>query len=280
MVYYYAVSIMPQDNTIRPEPAQIGVLIEAWRDAGYIVRPGSAAHREMYRDKPDHPGVETGAWYFPFDSAGYVPESPTASLGAMWRWLTGATPRTCLGRMPGRPFPISPDAEALAYLASTDAAIHFADSANRNEFGILDPLGSYPDERHIYHFHLQINIHDNFVDTTCYNIPGLSNTECKCGHELRFDEDRVRRTCPLCGLGFRPQDQFVPIGDWTGNETLVAGGACHRFEIVVDCAAVYDSGDPPAAQFEKNAKASGAFIEICRAALGIELYEVTSYFES
>lgn len=273
MAYYFAVNIMPRDNTIRPEPAQISALVEAWRDTGPIVRPGSSALREMYRHELAHPGVETGAWYFPFGPFAYKTEPRASSVKAMWRWLMGRPPQKHFVWGQARPFPIPPDAEALAYLGCGNASIHFADSENRNQFGILNPLHSFPDELFNFNMHLQIDLHDDYIEETSVNVPGLQDATCKCGQELRFDDDRIHRTCPACDLDFRPQDQLVPIGDWTGNQTLVPGGVCHRFVIVVDC--VTDAALAP--QFSYEPKASDAFMRICSAALGIELYQVSSY---
>jgi hypothetical protein len=125
VAYYFAVNIMPRDNTIRPEPAQIAALVEAWRDTGYIVHPESFALREMYRHELTHPGLETGAWYFPFGPFAYKTEPRASSVKAMWRWLMGRPPQKHFVNGQARPFPIPPDAEALAYLGCSDASIHF-----------------------------------------------------------------------------------------------------------------------------------------------------------
>lgn len=282
MVYHQDLTIMPRDNTLRPEPAQVASLIKAWLDAGYILRPGSPAHQEIFHNAPHHPAKQTGAYSNP-NAFYYATEARTSSIGAMYRWLMGHPPQQYVDQHPTRPFPIPPDDEALSYISSPYAGVIFDPGVtNHNKFGLLAPLQPASDPRFEYNYHYHLQISDDFIEHTSFNVREMPITKCRCGEELRYGSS-ILRTCPACGLAFRPQDQLVPILDaWKKQdplaEILIAGGICYRFAIVINCCIEYnDSVESP--ELDSEPKATEAFFDICREALGFELYEVSSCYE-
>jgi hypothetical protein len=91
-----------------------------------------------------------------------------------------------------------------------------------------------------------------------------------------FEDYRIHRICPSCGTPFRPQDQFVeiPVGA-TGAKYLERGGICYRFAIVLDCGK--DMPGPEEDGEPRDPKVDVSFLETCRSALALDLYEASLY---
>jgi hypothetical protein len=246
---YYSHYVIPRDNTLRPTPDQIIALIEAWQKGGYIL------------EKESPPVYKLDAWY------GEFRKSPLKVAAQ------------------SKPFSFPPEGDSRSALSEPGALIQW----RMNDYislGTVYPLDTLPDPGWRPSYGLEIHLCDDFTnkDTDAYGGSCRQiSTHCTCGHDLlyettgiRFEEHRVRRTCPKCGKLFRPQDQIAEIAiGATGGKYEERGGLCYRFAIVVDC-----GKEMPQCEDEgglRDAKAQVGFMETCRSALGIELYEVSYY---
>lgn len=254
----YSHYLLPDDNTVRPEPHQVVALIEAWLSHGFIIRPEDGPAK---RDDWNPLRSPTGAHF------------------------------TTLGSRPWTPFAVPPVCDSLAALAKPSVLIRW-DSDRRAVY----PMQTVPLRRRPAVPVLEIVLSDDFENchTDGYNVGGdtrqVMGTCGGCGHDLRyepavsqlsFEYAKIRRICPECGAAFRPQDQSAEIVDAvTGDKTLQPGGMCYRFAIVLD----FDKLHPISAQNadgEWNDKATprvtGTFMAVCRTALGMELNEFSCY---
>jgi hypothetical protein len=244
----YTYLLIPRDNTYRPDPEAVRRLVEAWRDNGFAVRPGSPQHRSMnFRGS-------------------------TTSLAAA---ATGVSVQTAHGCRSFRDadFPTIGEGELILQWPVT----------NNLDGDLKNPLGLTDDEDGTY-FDLELHFSDDFVSQTNELIYPIDATCAECDADLEYspehEEDifyssRVRYACPDCAAPFRPQDHAVIVRDGkTGEETDVDGGATYRFAIVIDCGKSWRTETPAKA----SPVVTDEFLSLCSEALGCELYGV-GYFD-
>ena len=189
--------VIPRDNTVRPAPEQVAALIEAWLAAGFVARPGSAAHQRMTfgATKTSLAAKDTGAIL-------------------LTKPLTAA------------PFPVPPSPDAMRILAGPEALIRWP-VENLAQADLQYPLTPVPDfgrrGEGAYgegpYYDLELHLSDDFIHTDSETIDVLPQTSCDCGTQLEYEPDledvffaaRIRRLCPACGRAFRPQDQMATI---------------------------------------------------------------------
>ncbi len=278
--------IIPRDNTMRPEPDRIVALIEAWLEAGFIARPGSAALQCL----SPHLSAETGATFVIDDWWLQVLEQDKSrEPRRTWsQWLAGAPKQAPYILVDlRRAFSMPPVGDSLVALASPSASIAWPIN-NYPSMGTVYPFETLPDpadnDDYGPSYCLKIDLTDDFKNEFTDNYGGADgfckqlDTHCNCGFDLiytrtlQFEEKRIHRSCPECGLPFRPQDRPVEIRDGeTGEKHVVPGGVCYRFAIIVDCGKDFP---PPEG---RNPRASTRFLETCSKALDLELYEISLY---
>jgi hypothetical protein len=255
----YAHYLIAQDNTVRPQPDRIRVLIEAWVVRGFIARPKGV------------PG-QTGARF-----------ATNVSYNSYRQNLQDSRP-SFRRPDPWMPFSVPPVGDSMVALAQAYTLIRW--DANPNA---THPLQTVPQESTSPQ--VMIELSDDFTNIHADPYGGNARQvepNCSCGHNLEYestaggwlDTRRIRRVCPVCGRAFRPQDQLAEIRDGAdGTIYEQPGGLCNRFAIIIDfdkCAPVYrlDSGG---ALVAATPKVTDIFMQTCTTALGIELNEFSYY---
>ncbi len=137
------------------------------------------------------------------------------------------------------------------------------------------------------YYGLQIHFSDDFVnvDTSGYGpaCRKLDTRCCGCRAELsyepngiKFTDHRIHRICPTCDAPFLPQQQVVEIAiGATGGKYELPAGICYRFAVVIDCGK--QSLGVSEGEKLRDPRASSDFLETCRDALGVHLYDVSCY---
>ena len=104
----YSHYLIPQDNTVRPEPGQIIALIEAWTEKGFIVpanrQTSKATARFLTRPPADEPVAQ---------------EQSIEPRQGFWARLSGKpTAKPSPRPDPWKPFSVSPTGESLSVLVN------------------------------------------------------------------------------------------------------------------------------------------------------------------
>jgi hypothetical protein len=239
--------LIPRDNTFRPELAVVLKLVEAWREAGFVAKPGAAA-------------------------------LATAQFGTRRAEAharqTGALVRTARSEEPFKDHDVLRRDEVIV-----EWPVH-----DRIAMGVTHPLansetleaggdGAYYD--------LAVHLAEDFINASS-DVVSLEVTDCSCGEKLEywlgeakdiFHASRIHRLCPRCGIAFRPQDhRAYYVSGLTGEPLELMGGAAYRFAIVVDCGKCWDHG---ASQLPRGTR---AFVDVCENVLGGELYQVSDFY--
>jgi hypothetical protein len=276
----YSHYLIPQDNTVRPEPDRIIDLIHAWTEKGFIVPASGQASQATARFMTEQSPQEA------------VEQKQAAKpLSGFWARLWGK--RTPMPHRPDpwKPFSVPPTGEALLALAKPNTVIRWKGNSNAvYPMRTLTELVSQGDHR--FPHSLTIEMSDDFlnVNTDPYGVGEDTrqvNPICTCGCGLGYEDkmgwstsQRIRQICPSCGSAFRPQDQLAEVVDGaTGKKTSQPGGLCNRFAIVIDFGKEWPLYLPGTngELLESTAKASDVFLETCSTALGIELNEFSLY---
>jgi hypothetical protein len=257
----YAHCLIAQDNTVRPQPDRIRVLIEAWIERGFIARP-------------DGVPAQTGA-RFATDA------SYSSSLQNL-QHSRSSSPRPD----PWMPFSVPPVGDSMAALAGAYTLIRW--DANPNA---TYPLQTVPQESTSFSPKLMIELSEDFINTHTDPYGGDARQvepTCSCGHNLEYestaggwlDTQRIRRVCPVCGQAFRPQDQLAEIRDGAdGTIYEQPGGLCNRFAIIIDFyryLPIYRL-DSQGVLVAAAPKVTDIFLQTCTIALGIQLNEFSYY---
>jgi hypothetical protein len=298
MGVYYSHYLIPRDNTVRPQPDRIVALVEAWLAHGFIGRPSEGTapdEKNSGEHRSDGLTSQTGARFTTIslretreqERASELPPRPGFWLQLLK--LLGAEPYVAppFRPWPRTPFAVPPVGESLSALAKPCLLIRWeGDRRAACPMQTVPDLSAY-DTMPPPAPTLEIRLSDDFENchTDGYGVGGDSRQvigRCRCGCNLEYEsaglsfEGRtIHRICPQCGAAFRPQDQIADIVDENGNKTPQPGGMCYRFAIVVDCGKdhplyVQDSGGELVAT---TPKVSDAFMNVCSAALGVELNE-------
>jgi hypothetical protein len=287
MGVYYSHYLIPSDNTMRPEPDRITMLIETWLARKFIL-----PHQDVPAQQQNQRGTGTAAVAGRFitrPSSRPTEHSKTGQPRAgFWTKLWGQRPETSVPD-PWTPFLFPPIGESLSALAKPNTIIEW--NAHPDA---LYPMQTVPQYRDIPSPNITIEISEDFMNpaTDPYGtsdggpakqIKGI----CRCGHDLAYeDEDgrfsgrRIRHVCPACGLAFRPQDQLAElVDDVTGSRIPQPGGLCYRFAIVLDFGKELPAyvRDANGELVDSKPKVTDLFMNTCTAALGVELNEFGYY---
>lgn len=290
----YSRYIIPVDNTLRPEPARIVALVDAWLAAGFVPVPGTASSTLG----PGDAARESGASFILDEWR--KEERIVTHARPWWQRLIG-WPKPFPRRLsPAKPFAIPIRGASFEALSSSGVSIEWPIN-NYTKVGTIYPLERVPDLApygdYGPSYKLRIIAVDDFVNEETDRIDGgckQLDTRCVCGHELSyvapFDQVQIHRVCTACGTSFRPQDQLVEVTDGSsGRKYTVPGGVCYRFAIVVDCGKDYPFGpaedvrgedgnnESRSVAIESDVKASSKFLDCSSSALGIELRDIGIY---
>jgi hypothetical protein len=282
MGVYYSHYLIPQDNTVRPEPDRIIALIEAWTAKGFIV----AANGELSKATARFLTASS-------DETEIIQEQSIEPRQGFWARLLGKQTPKPPRPDPWKPFLVPPRVESLSALAKPYALIRWEGNSKAiYPMKTVTPEFSRGDQN--FPPSLMIELSDDFlnIDTAPYGSSEGDvrqiNPLCSCGYNLEYEGDqpgwsttqRIRRLCPSCGSAFRPQDQLAEIVDGaTGEKTPQPGGLCNRFAIIIDF-----GKEMPVYATEANGelvdsapKVDGTFLDACSTALGIKLNEFSYY---
>jgi hypothetical protein len=274
----YSHYLIPQDNTVRPETDQIIALIEAWTEKGFIVPANGRTSKASVRFLTTQPPDEAVAQ-----------EQPTEPRQGFWARLSGKpTAKPPPRPDPWKPFSVPPTGESLSALAKRYTLIRW-EGDSKAVYPMKTVTGGQS-----FSPGLIIELSDDFLNIETDNY-GSSEGDvrqvdpiCNCGCDLGYEEDqigcstaqRIRRVCPSCRAGFRPQDQVAEIVDGaTGEKTPQPGGLCNRFAIIIEFGKempLYET-DANGELADCRARVADAFLETCNTALGIKLNEFSYY---
>jgi hypothetical protein len=285
MGVYYSHCLIPTDNTIRPSPEQIAALIAAWMDQRYIV---VGPRTDLSASRWSAPLALTGARFWTDPSLKEMerePEPVPTPPKSLWSRLFGG-PRGEPERRPpldhGLPFVIPPEGVSWRALGQPDVVISWA--ANPDGLYPMETVAHEPFDSHA----ISIELSDDFANP-CTDPYGIADDtlqlegRCGCGCDLsyqgsgdRLSSERIRRTCPVCGEAFRPQDHPAEIvDDMTGAKIAQPGGLCRRFAIRIDFGRDHPvlRRNTDGALVLAKPKAAEHFLNTCETVLGFPLRE-------
>ena len=285
MGVYYSQYLIPRNNTVRPEPDRIVALIDAWVEKGFVVCAGSNATH--HQQESNHRTLEMGARFLTKQSPGESLGQATEPKRGFWERLIWSEPPKVRRKDPWMPFSVPPVGESLAALTKPYTLIRWLEnsSAAYPLQTITEPISQL--EFRSPHS-LIVELSDDFINPHTAPLDGDAtqmSAICNCGCNLGYEAtgylagEFIRRVCPTCGLSFRPQDQIAEIRDGAnGNKFPEPGGLCNRFGIIIDFGKDLPLYVPDSnGQLTGEPKVTGAFMETCSTALGIELNEFGYY---
>jgi len=244
--------LIPRPNTFRPTPLAALLLVEALRNDGWLLDPGSPALSQL--------PFSQSSLYKPAKGHGYFartvgnPGSFAASLSDLFnnfanRDLMVVWPIESL-TISGVRYPLEP----LPFDNPADASDCY------------------------YEFEVHFG-HDFIYHTSEIIWPFDPPPTCPRGHSLQYDPEseedpfyayRLAVHCSKCGWPFDPT-QLVATGrdGWTGAAHRVKGGTTYRFALVVDCGKFFGNHRY---RFHPQLKA------LIERTLGIATYEVPDFY--
>jgi hypothetical protein len=236
--------LISRPNSFRPNGRQLAALVESLAKDNWIAAPGSDALREMaLLDGVAQEEADDGwarLWKRPdFES---VPRSLTP------KWFEGQT--------------------------SIDLRLGFPVN-HGDRIGLCYPLVNDAGPPEDPYYEIELRSSRDYVHHVSEEIePAL--TICVCGEPLEYYPDydvfyasRIKIQCPRCSAPFDPSSINVVVRDgWTGDKSLVKGGAIYRFAIVVDC------GKCIPERRRVPIKANPRFVDLCQRVMGCAFYEI------
>jgi hypothetical protein len=287
MGVYYSHYLIPQDNTVRPEPDRIIALIEAWIRKGFIIpangETSKATARFLTTPSPEEVVAEE------------LPAEPQRGFwGRLFAGRSSKLPSRAPRPDPWKPFSAPPTGESLSALAKRNTLIRWAGHP-KAVYPMKTVTPDFPRDLENFPPYLMIELSDDFLNMDTAPYGGLEGDVrqvsplCTCGHDLGYEGgDRcgwtttclIRRLCPSCGSAFRPQDQLAEIVDGaTGKKTPQLGGLCHRFAIIIDFGKEMPlyATDSNGELVDSKAEVTDAFLDTCCTTLGIKLNEFGYY---
>jgi hypothetical protein len=254
--------LIPQPNEFRPTPEQLRILIDQLRSGGWICNPDAPYFRKMtFKTYSYFPHARRSGAYFQVAVAHAKPRSRARGLQVFRREF--------------QPLPYPLSIEELATLLTRDLIIGWP-VENLAASGLNYPFeeNRWPADETYYKLEMQVA--EDYIDTHSEQInPSGGKVICECSASLEYHNDddifyagRIHSSCPKCGKRVDVSARLVGIRDaWTGKEWNVAGGATHRFAIVIDCGkSVPSENDEPTLKYE--------LIELCEQTLGCQFVEI------
>jgi hypothetical protein len=282
MGVYYSHYLIPENNTIRPDPSRIVALIEAWTEKGFVLPANSQSAKAAARYRTPPPPEQM-----------VEREQPVVAQTGFWARLLGKKAPTLPRPDPWKPFLVPPTGDSLSALAEPYVLIRWEGNSNA-----VYPMRTVTENisrgDHCFPHHLMIELSDDYlnIDSAPYGSAEGDvrqvNPICACGRDLGYDDDqagcstphKIRRVCPSCGAAFRPQDQVAEIVDGiTGTKMPQPGGLCNRFAIIIEFGKEMplDVADEKGDLVDSAAKVTDVFLETCISALGVKLNEFSYY---
>lgn len=125
------------------------------------------------------------------------------------------------------------------------------------------------------YYTIELRRSDDFVYHASECVDPFDDTTCTCGEELSYDTDddqRIYAKCPACGETVDPAVWSAVVRDGlTGAERAVAGGATHRFALVVDCGKSLPWR-------RRTGSLDPELVATCERSLGCRLIEIGDYY--
>lgn len=246
--------LIPDDNTDQPRPEELSRLIGSLLGGGFVNQAGTDAFRK--------------------------------TTFSFYSYYEHAEPTGCFAHVGGReyrPFPCPCTERDIAGLGEGDYRLVWpVESAN--DSGLKYPLTPFPEWGDAY-YQLELHVARDFVYHTSELIEPFEYVVCECGLPLAYDdptarktphpvfyEGRIHRTCPACGMPFRPQELVARVRDgWTNRAGERPGGATYRFAVVIDCGKGFAREAWPI-------RATEEFMGTVTRALGRRFYEVADMY--
>lgn len=273
----YAHYIIPRDQTVRPKPDQVAALIQAWIENGYVAQPTSGQ-------------IGTGVRFMTnplFGDALERAQLPKPPSVGWWTRLFGNTKKVSFQEL-WMPFSFPLAGASLTALNQPSALIKW-DGNPSATYPMQTPTQPMLEGDDRWSHELIVELSDDFTNPHTDPIAGAAKQvkpECECGCNLEYEDtfgwlatEKIRRVCPECGVAFRPQDHFAEIVNGiTGAKSTQKGGLCNRFAIIIDFGKEWPQvspaleGRPPI-----EPKATSEFLDMCGAALNIDLNEFSYY---
>jgi hypothetical protein len=236
--------LIPRPNSLRPDSKQLAEFVTSLAVDRWIAAPRSEALRRWAAIEAKSEEEFTDGWAYLRLRPGFaaVPRSLTVD------WFQAQMSRDLeLG------FPVEhADQLDLQYPLVSD--------------------GGLPEDPY---YEIQIHLSPEYVHHASELIEP-AETACACGQSLEYYPDRnifyasrIKTRCPRCRKEFDPSSLQVVVRDgWTGERSVVTGGAIYRFSVVIDCGKCIPE--------RKHApiRANPELVALCRKAFGHEFYEI------
>jgi hypothetical protein len=249
----YAHYLIPEDNTYKPRPEDLGRLVDALLDGGFVHRAGSDAFKKMT-----------------FDNYTYYEHARQTGCYVHF------------GRGEYAPFPCPCSDRDIAAMGDQDFKLVWPVESS-NQSGLKYPLTPFPEWGDAY-YDLELHMGKDYVYHLSELIDPFDHETCPCGQALDYyqnddkDDDlwrtpvfydsRIRRICPACNRTFRPQELVARVRDgYTGEAIDRAGGATYLFAVVIDCGKGFAREGWPM-------RASDEFLDKVTKTLGQKFYQL------